>query len=235
MCFALAKHCDAYPLHNDKLYRHSLEMEREDGAWYPILLPGGTEESRAEVEYTTSVQRYFLDSVTLLAILSRQKRSGTLSADHVYVPSVGGNISISIVLEYGMIRDCLLFRKQNVLLHGKDAYYVVETLPALEWLWKPLPASPAPLSPPLSVTSPAEKGSEDLEKGGGDYPQRTAEAQNKDLLQRLSRRHRQALSLCDGTRSLSKIAAMLSISPQVLSSLLDDLKGWGCIRFRQEF
>lgn len=181
-----------------------------------------------EIEYTTSVQRYFLDSITLLAILSRQKRTGTLSADHVHIPTVGGDISISIVVEHGMVRDCLLIRKQKIILQGKSAYYVVETLPALEWSWNPLPASPALLSPPLPVASPAEKS-------GADYPRQTAEGQNRDLLQRLPHRHRQVLSLCDGTRSLDKIATMLSISPQALSPLIDDLKRWGCIRFRQEF
>jgi len=180
-----------------------------------------------EVEYTTSVQRYFLDGVTLLDILSRQKRSGTLSADHVHIPTVGGDVSISIVVKHGVVRDCQLMRKQRIILQGKSAYYVVETLSALEWSWNPLPASPALLSPPLSVASPAEKN-------GADYPQQAAGVQNKDLLQRLPHRHRQVLSLCDGTRSLDKIAAMLSISPQALSPLIDDLKSWGCIRFRQE-
>lgn len=185
-------------------------------------------ESRVEAGYTTSMQRYFLDSVTLLAILSRQKRSGTLSADHVHIPTVGGDISISIVVEHGMVRDCRVMRKQRVILRGKNAYFVVETLSALEWSWNPLPTSPTPLSPPLSVASPEEKS-------GADYPQQTAGVQNRELLQRLPHRHRQVLSLCDGTRSLDKIAAILSISPQTLSPLIDDLKSWGCIRFRQEF
>ena len=181
-----------------------------------------------EVECTTSVQKYFLDSTTLLAILSRQKRSGTLSADHVHIPAVGGDISISIMVEHGMVRDCQIVRKQKVILQGKNAYLVVETLSALEWSWNPLSASLALLSPSLSVASPTEKS-------GIDYPQQTAGVQNKDLLQRLPHRHRQVLSLCNGIRSLDKIAAMLNISPQALSPLVDDLKSWGCIRFRQKF
>jgi hypothetical protein len=181
-----------------------------------------------ETGYITSVQRYFLDSVTLLAILSRQKRSGTLSADHVHIPAVGGDISISIVVEHGVVRDCQIMRKQKVILQGKNAYLVIKTLSALEWSWSPLPASPISLSPSLLVASPTEKS-------GTDYPQQRAGVQNRDLLQRLPHRHRQVLSLCDGTRSLDKIAAMLNISPQALSLLIDDLKRWGCIRFRQQF
>lgn len=197
-------------------------------SWYSTLQPGGTEKSRTEVEYTISVQRYFLDSITLLTALSRQKRSGTLYADHASISGIGGDVSISIVFEQGVVRGCQLLRKQKLILYGKNAYKAVEELSALEWIWTPCTAFQAQLPPPLTVASSVEKSS-------GDYPQQTAEAQNKDLLRRLSRRHRQVLSLCDGTRALNKIAAILSISPQALSPLMHDLKGWGCIRFRQEF
>ncbi len=200
------------------------------GVWHFIRLPGSITKRLIEIMYTNNVQTYFLNLATLLVILSRQKRSGTLQADHVHMPNIRSVVSISIVIEHGVVRDCRFFPKQKNILDGEPAYRAALTLQAVEWHWHPLPISLRPLLPSQHDSSSLSMLSHRKERV--DFPQQTARAQDRNLLQQLSRQHRRVLSLCDGNRSLQKIATVLTIAPQALSTYIHDLEKWGLIQLR---
>lgn len=175
------------------------------------------------------MQTYFLDIATLLTILSRQKRSGILQAASVHIPNVRGSVSVSLVIEHGVAQTCQLMQKQKVILDGEQAYQAILALSVIEWEWQPLPTPQRPLSPvQRSPSPPADARS----RKNADFPQQTVSARDRTILQQLSRQHRKVSSLCDGTRSLNKIATMLLVSPQDLIPYIRDLENWRLVQFR---
>ena len=171
---------------------------------------------------------YFLEMPTLIAILARQRRSGIIQADSVHIPGIRGSVFVSLAIVDGAVQSCHIVQKQQKILEGAQAYSALQGIPALEWQWQPL-ASPPAHSPPQVAP---ERGSVAASRPATRTAQQTSSAQDSSILQQLSRNHRRVLSLCDGTRSLDKIATMLFISPQNLSVYIRDLEQWGLILFR---
>ena len=176
-----------------------------------------------------SEQTYFLDLSTLFSILSRQKRSGNLWTKPTRLPTLKENMSILIYIDSGVLQRCQLIHREKVFLEGEQAYQIALSLPALEWHWRTLAVSQKPQSPLTpSSSSPSLQFSS---REASLLPTRTPKAQDPQILHQLSRQYVHILSLCDGTRSLQRIAAMLTLSPHILLAALQELEGWGLIRF----
>jgi hypothetical protein len=185
-----------------------------------------------------NVRIYFLDVSTLITILARQKRSGTLQADSVHIPSIRGNVLVSLVIADGTVQSCYVVQKRQKILEGEQAYSALLALPALEWQWRPLVSLPAPPQPDRGLAASSDpvnsqQGAPVASSGPANKnPQQTVGALDSSILQQLSRYHRRVLSLCDGTRSFDKIATMLFMSPKDLSIYIRDLEQWGLVQFR---
>jgi hypothetical protein len=196
-----------------------------------------------KVEYIDILQSYYLDLSTLLQILSRQKRSGTLSVEQLHVPAFRGNVSVSIEIEYGVVRSCQIMQRQTVVAHGQVAIQVLASLQSVEWRWssvtspqstpshEPSP-SPGRSSAPQTLfeerpTQPLPRNQEPLS-----IPRQTFLAQDPKILSQLSRQHRRVLALIDGNRTHEQIASILAISAADLPRYTSDLEQWGLISSR---
>ena len=176
-----------------------------------------------------SEQIYLLDLPTLFSILSRQKRSGHLWTKPIRIPTLKENMSIFMIIDSGVLQLCQLIRRENVFLEGEQVYQIALSLPAVEWHWQTLSVSQKPSSPPQPSSPSLSLRSSSHEESL--LPIRTTRAQDPQLLRQLSRQYIHILSLCDGTRSLQRIATILTLSPSVLLVALRELEGRGMIRF----
>jgi hypothetical protein len=172
-----------------------------------------------------SSQTYFLDLPTLFSILSRQKRSGHLWTKPTRIPPLKDLVSASIQIDSGILRNCQLMQKNAVLLEGEQAYQMVIKMPAQEWYWRIDLVSQQPIAIPAPALPSGKLPSSEVIF----YPTRTPKAQERQFIQYLTRPYFHILSLCDGTQSSQRIAAMLNISTLDLYHALRDLEAWGFI------
>jgi hypothetical protein len=180
------------------------------------------------------LQSYYLDLSTLLQIMSRQKRSGTLTIEHIHLPNVRGQVSVSVEIEQGVIRSCQITQKRTLIAAGQPAIQVLLPLQALEWHWSPLLSSKGTQGDAPAPSTVAAEQSIQLSPSKREpvfIPQQTVLAQDTRVLKQLSRQHRRVLSLIDGNRTPAQIADLLTISIADFSHYVRDLEHWGLIFF----
>jgi len=149
-------------------------------------------------------------------------------------------IEISIMM--GTVASCSVFGKSGRRLTGEKAIKEISRLGQLRWNFTSQeeattqPASPAPLqpaspslpswtSPSLAPQmSPAFPQATDISL----FPTRTANLEQGQM-RTWPRAHRAVFALADGTKSIEKIAAMLSISPAIVYKAILDLQSIGVL------
>lgn len=170
--------------------------------------------------------QYLLDIETLLLFLSSRRQSGEVSTDLKRFPGIAykGPCHAYITLIEGKVVSCIVQDQEGkILIDGESALQGLKGLGQLAWTWstvslKSVPAAPAQRNPP-DISSI--------------IPRRIVPLEMIDRTT-LPRRHWQILLLIDGSRTVARIASILSISPsssdlQEVFRILQDLHQRGII------
>lgn len=170
--------------------------------------------------------QYLLDIETLLLFLSSRRQSGEVSTDLKRFPGIAykGPCHAHITLIEGKVVSCIVQDQEGkILIDGESALQGLKGLGQLAWTWstvslKSVPAAPAQRNPP-DISSI--------------IPRRIVPLEMIDRTT-LPRRHWQILLLIDGSRTVARIASILSISPsssdlQEVFRILQDLHQRGII------
>ncbi len=185
----------------------------------------------AYFQVVAAMQTYILDLETLLSLLEEVGQSGTLSTElPTGLPGFKEYCWARVDLQEGKIVFCQIEgRHGRILASGRQALQLVSNLGSREWRLveapslRPLSLSPVERSPRSQRSLPASSL----------VPQQVRLI-DRSSLNRLPRRHRQVLSLIDGTRSIERIAALLHSSGdgqaiQQVEEIVQELKALGVI------
>ncbi len=181
------------------------------------------------------MQTYILDLETLLSLLEEAGQNGSLFTE---LPSgISGfkeYCRARIDLQEGKIVFCQIEgRNGRILASKRQALQLVSNLGSREWHLVEAPSPPRALSPsPVDRSSPSRRSLQ----ASSLVPQRVPLI-DQYALSRLPRRHRQVLSLIDGTRSIERIAALLHSSTdgnpiQQVEEIVQELEVLGMITIR---
>jgi hypothetical protein len=160
---------------------------------------------------------YTLDFETMKQVMQEHKKTGFLYAD---VPSgvtgLSGPCRIEVKLMAGAIDSCSIVSERGQRLPEKESIKQVSRLGTLLWVFAPQTSAVQQISPALT---PRE---------ASPFPQRTVQTERWQM-NSWSRLHRSIFALADGTRSVAKIAEMLSVPPEHVDKSLRDLQSVGAI------
>jgi hypothetical protein len=164
---------------------------------------------------------YTLDFETIQQVMQEHQKTGFLFAE---LPSgvVGLREScrVEIKIMAGSIASCAIVGKSGRRLTGKEAAQGLARLGRLRWTFTPqqeVPALTAPLSPIPGEATVAV------------FPRRYVVYLDQQQMRTWSRMHRAVFSLADGTKSVVKIAEILSTSPDLVEKVLRELQSIGVI------
>lgn len=163
---------------------------------------------------------YTLDFETMKQVMQEHQKTGLLYAD---IPSgvagLSGPCRIEVKLMAGIVASCSIVNERGQRLSEKESIKRVSRLGALLWIFVPQTSSalPAPSMPAPRDLSP--------------FPLRLVQL-DQEQMRSWSRLHRGIFALSDGTRSVMKIAEILSLPPEVVDRALQDLQSIGVIRIR---
>ena len=116
----------------------------------------------------------------------------------------------------GTVVSCTIVSERGQRLSERESLKRVSRLGALLWVFVPQTNAPQPASPAF------------VPKELSPFPQRTFQV-TQEQLRSWSRLHRGIFALADGTRSVTKIAEMLSVPPELVDRALRDLQSIGVI------
>jgi len=163
---------------------------------------------------------YTLDFRTMLQVMQEHQKTGVLYAD--VPPGLAGIrefCRIEVKLETGTMVSCSIITEGGQRLSEKESLRKVSRMGSLLWTFVPLIAAAEPVSQPVPLT------------GSISVPQRVVRVEQWQMLS-WPRLHRGIFALADGTRSVAKIAEMLSTPPEFVEQALSDLQGLGVIVMR---
>ncbi len=161
---------------------------------------------------------YILDFETIRQVMQEHQKTGCLYAE---VPS--GVVSlrepcrIEINIMAGTIASCSIVGNSGGHLTGKEAAQELSRLGRLRWTFTPQQEVVAQPAPPAAV--PVEDSF---------FPLRAAHLEQQEM-RSWPRMHRRVFVLADGTKSVTKIAVILSTSPDLVNKALRDLQSIGVI------
>jgi hypothetical protein len=169
-------------------------------------------------KWNESVLMYTLDFETIQQVMRAHQKTGYLYAD---VPAGTAGLSepcrIEILLQTGVITSCSIVGRSGRRLPEKEALKKVARMGQLQWDFKPQEEIPG-LSD--AFFTPQEERAV--------FPRRIIYLDQAQI-QSWPRLHRMVFALCDGTRSITKIAEMLSAVPEQVESALRDLQSIAAI------
>jgi len=154
------------------------------------------------------------------------QQTGLLTAEVLSgVMGLRGPCRIELVLKGGRIVLCTLIGTDGGWLTGKDAEQALIQLGRLRWTFTAQSeaelTSPDPQIP-VSVTNPKFF-----------IPQRLVQVEQGQM-RNWPRTHRLVFALVDGTKNVTKIAEILSISSDIVEKTLSDLQSIGVIAFGRQ-
>lgn len=153
---------------------------------------------------------YSLDFETMMQVMREHQKTGFLYAD---VSSKIANMRepcyIEIVITEGAVISCAIVGNSGQRLTGKEAVRELSRLGQLRWTFTLNEKVAVPPTPPVQ---------EEVF-----LPSRTVYLEQWQMSD-WSRMHRMVFALADGTKSITKIAEVLSASPSVISKILQDLQ-----------
>lgn len=158
---------------------------------------------------------YTLDFETMMQVMQGHRKTGLLYAD---VPAGTAGIRepcrIEIKLEAGNMVSCFLITESGQRLTQGDAIKRIARFGTLHWDFLPQAAiAPPALPAPRVIPSPENTL----------FPRRIASVEQWQM-QSWPHLHRRIFVLADGTRSLAKIAEILSVPPVSVERVLRDLQ-----------
>ncbi|HEY4386231.1 MAG TPA: helix-turn-helix domain-containing protein [Ktedonobacteraceae bacterium] len=166
---------------------------------------------------------YTLDFQTIRQVMQAHQQTGTLHAETpTGIASLREPCRVEINILVGNVVACTVVGVSERRVTGEKAAQELSRLGRLNWTFVPKQEA---ATPPESF-SPAP----------GEiifFPQRTVNLSQQQM-RSLPRMHRAIFVLADGTKSIAKIADMLSTSPDVVERALRDLQSMGVIVIRQQ-
>jgi hypothetical protein len=166
---------------------------------------------------------YTLDFRTVLQVMQEHQKTGLLYAD-VPPDAVGMRepCRIEVKLEAGTMVSCSIVTESGQRLSEKESVRKISRLGALVWTFVPLAVAAQPAQPAQPAQSLA------LVPEHASVPWRTLQVDQWQM-RSWPRLHRAIFALADGTRSIAKIAAMLSVPPELVTQAVHDLRAIGVI------
>jgi biotin operon repressor len=162
---------------------------------------------------------YTLDFETIQQVMQEHQKTGFLFAD---LPSgvVGlrDSCRVEIKIMAGAVVSCAIIGQSGRRLTGKEAAQGLSRLDRLRWTFTPQQETPTQPTP--AVLPPREVPV---------FPRRYVVYLDQQQMRTWSRMHRAVFSLADGTKSVAKIAEMLSTSPDIVDKVLRELQSIGVI------
>jgi hypothetical protein len=165
---------------------------------------------------------YNLDFETIKQVMLEHQKTGYLYAD---VPASATSLSepcrIEALLQAGAVISCSIVGKSGKRLPEKESIKKIDRLGRLQWTFTPHEES-APLLETAPLFVPEEIPV---------FPRRVAYLEQWQM-QSWPRLHRMIFALSDGTRSVAKIAEVLSVPPEQIESALRDLQSINVVAMR---
>jgi hypothetical protein len=162
---------------------------------------------------------YTLDFETIQQVMQEHRKTGFLFAE---LPS--GVVGLreacraEIKIMEGTIASCAIVGNSGRRLAGKEAAQGLARLGRLRWTFTPQQDTAA--QPAVSVPVPGDLSA---------FPRRYVVYLDQQQMRNWSRMHRAVFALADGTKSVMKIAEILSTSPDLVEKVLRDLQSIGVI------
>lgn len=162
---------------------------------------------------------YTLDFETIQQVMQEHQKTGFLFAD---LPS--GVVGLreacraEIKIMEGNIASCTIVGNSGRRLTGREAAQGLARLGRLRWTFTPQQDTAA--QPAVSAPVPG---------GLSAFPRRYVVYLNQQQMRNWPRMHRAVFALADGTKSVIKMAEILSTSPEIVEKVLRDLQSIGVI------
>lgn len=160
---------------------------------------------------------YNLDFETMKQVMQEHQKTGYLYADvSSGVAGMQEPCRIEVNLQAGIVVSCSITGSSGRRLTDKDSAKKIARLGRLKWTFTPQEGvTLSSKSGPLPELAPL-------------FPQRTVHLEQWQL-QSWPRMHRLVFALVDGTRSIDKIADVLSVSSDQVDKALRDLQSIGVV------
>lgn len=153
------------------------------------------------------------------------QQTGLLSAE---VPSGVGHLRepcrIEINVVSGLISSCAVVSSSGRYLTGKEATQELSRLGRLNWTFTPRKEEGVTPQPTPRNLVP---------EVGYLFPRRIVYPEQNQM-RNFPRLHRAVFALADGTKNTTKIAEILSLSPNIVEKALSDLRTMGVIAFERQ-
>jgi hypothetical protein len=157
---------------------------------------------------------YNLDVETLLQIMQVHQQTGLLQAS--VPPKIAGireSRHVEIAVMTGKVTSCTIKYSNGQQITGKEALDSLISVGRLHWNF--VPKANTPRQPLQSTQIQSAKSSR--------FPLRLVPLDQNEV-RNWPRLHRLVFAMADGTNSIEKMARMLSISPDVIEVVLEDLQ-----------
>jgi hypothetical protein len=162
---------------------------------------------------------YTLDFETMKQVMQEHRKTGYLRAEVLSgIAGMQGPCRVEVKLVVGAVVSCFIYGGSGQRLSEKDSLKQVARLGRLKWIFTPQDENTALTIP--AVVAPPPKAPV--------FPQRTVYLEQWQM-QSWPRLHRTVFALADGTRSIEKIAEVLSAAPDVIDKALRDLQSIGVV------
>ena len=160
---------------------------------------------------------YNLDFDTIKQVMKEHRKTGKLSSETpMGIADIPGPCSIEVILKDGVAVSYFITGSDGHRLAVKEPAQHLARLGHLQWTFTAQDESRARTSisaAPSAVSS---------------FPQRTVSL-NPGQMRSWTRLHRMVYALADGTKSVERIAAMLSTTPDQVEKALIDLQAIGAV------
>jgi hypothetical protein len=157
---------------------------------------------------------YTLDFETIQQVMQEHQKTGSLFAElSSGVVGLREPCRAEMKIMEGTITSCTIVGTSGRRLTGKEAKQGLARLGRLRWAFTP-EIDPAP-QPAVSVPVPGDPSA---------YPCRSVLSLDQQQMHNWSRLHRAVFALADGTKSVMKIAELLSTAPELVEKALRDLQ-----------
>lgn len=166
---------------------------------------------------------YILDFETIRQVMQAHQKTGSLYATTPSgIASLRESCQIEINITAGDIISCTIVGTSGRRVTGEKAIQELFRLGQLNWTFTPqqesVPRSTLPAFAPGQIFF---------------VPQRIVHLERWQLSS-LPRLHRTVFSLADGTKSATKIAEILSTSPDLVDKALNDMRSMGIIAMERQ-
>jgi hypothetical protein len=170
---------------------------------------------------------YTLDFETMKQVMREHQKTGYLYADLPSgLPGLTGPCRVEVHLASGTVIACAIVGSSGQRLAEKETAKQLARMGSVKWIFTPgeenAALSNSPVYPNRGNTGVLPQQRPIF------FPQRTAQLEQWQM-QSWPRMHRTVFALADGTRSVGKIAEMLSSFPDTVEKVLLDLQSIGVI------